>query len=383
MRHKVILRPFMLVIASLPSVHFYISRAMSSDNDSTYRPEDFTVHRFLNKGSNYSFIYDVSYKQNRFALKHVVVQSYDDLRNAQHERDILALIHSCKLKKNKLSVGGVGHCFLISLFGAFQTSPVDLYQLLTLAEGGDLFTQRIRRPKCKFTELEARFYLAELSCALSFLHITCHIIHRDIKSENILLDSDGHVMLADFNLAREVNRGVKYNSKELGGTYEYLAPESAPPKCISSFASDIYAVGMLALEMVNGTSRSIPSDATEPEIFEMIARGDRENCEGRVSEEFNRFVKCMCSLQPFGRPSSSDLKTLPFFGSSNHWCAIDWSAISNRQIAAPPLMSNDNSEDESNTEDRKSASVVWDSSGGQSFKGENLKHFYLKFRGAE
>lgn len=341
---------------------------------SSFSPEDFKIHRLLNKGkSTGSFLYDVSFKDKRFALKHVIARSSVDLRNAQRERDVLIHIRSCIANKGRRnrSIGGSGYRFMIRIHRAFQSSSVDLHQLMTLAVGGDLFEQRLLRPNLVFPEEEARFYLAELICALRFLHVTCNVIHRDIKTENILLDRHGHVLLGDFNLARRLPWG-KTLTNEVGGTFEYLAPESAPPKCSTSYASDIYSVGMLALELVLGVCRVIPSDASEEKIFEIITRGEREHSEGRTSDEFTRFINCLASDEPFCRPSVSELVQLPFFGTSCRWDAMDWDALIHRQIRPPRLLK----KSEESIPD--SVFVNWNSAEDSNFKGEILKNFHFE-----
>ena len=66
--------------------------------------------------------------------------------------------------------------------------------------GGDLYHQL--KLKDKFTEDEARLYLAEIIVALEFLHKN-KIIFRDLKPDNVVLDAEGHVKLTDFGLSRE------------------------------------------------------------------------------------------------------------------------------------------------------------------------------------
>ena len=94
----------------------------------------------------------------------------------------------------------MNHPFVVSLHYAFQ-SPERIFFVLDYANGGELFSHLMK--KVRFLEKETRFYAAELILALDHLH-EMGFIYRDIKPENILLDSEGHVKITDFGLSKAV-----------------------------------------------------------------------------------------------------------------------------------------------------------------------------------
>ena len=96
-----------------------------------------------------------------------------------------------------------------------------VYFIMEYVAGGDLFLQ-LRRAR-HFSEEQARFYIAEVILALEYLHKQ-GIIYRDLKLENILLDSEGHIKVADFGLCKEL-AGLEMKTSTFCGTPEYLAPE--------------------------------------------------------------------------------------------------------------------------------------------------------------
>ncbi len=100
-----------------------------------------------------------------------------------------------------------------------SADSVDRYLVVDLMNGGDL---RFHISRKTFTEDAVRFWMAELGCALRYCHQQ-GVVHRDVKPDNVLLDSEGHVHLADFNVASDFRPDRPLSSKS--GTLAYLAPE--------------------------------------------------------------------------------------------------------------------------------------------------------------
>ena len=141
-----------------------------------------------------------------FALKYIrkdeVVRS-ESVRNIIRERRMMEHLN---------------HPFLCNLRYSFQDMEY-LYLVIDLMNGGDL---RFHISRKTFTEEAIRFWMAELGCALRYIHGQ-GIVHRDLKPDNVLLDSEGHVHLADFNVASDFRPPTKLTSRS--GTLAYLAPE--------------------------------------------------------------------------------------------------------------------------------------------------------------
>ena len=139
---------------------------------------------------------------------------------------------------------GSKHPFVVSLHYAFQ-SPERIYFVLDYVNGGELFYHL--RKKVRFSEKETRFYAAELILALDHLH-ELGFIYRDIKPENILLDSQGHLKLTDFGLSKAVGED---KTNTLCGTAQYLAPEVIMRRDYNKMV-DWWGLGILIFEMAVG-----------------------------------------------------------------------------------------------------------------------------------
>ncbi|KAJ1500685.1 hypothetical protein HMI56_003684 [Coelomomyces lativittatus] len=180
-------------------------------------------------------------------LEKAVVVRLKQVEHIQSERDILMTI---------------SHPFIVSLYTTFQTKD-HLYFLLEYACGGELFSH-LRRAG-RFTQDVTRFYSAEITSALEYLHEQ-HIIYRDLKPENLLLDEMGHIKLTDFGFSKVVHD----RTWTLCGTPEYLAPEIIQGHG-HAFAVDWWALGILIYEMLAGYPPFY--DDTPYGIYEKILSG--------------------------------------------------------------------------------------------------------------
>lgn len=137
----------------------------------------------------------------------------------------------------------IEHPFIINFLTTFQDDR-RLFILMEFANGGELFTHL--RQEGRLSNEEARFLSGEMILAFECIH-AFHVVYRDLKPENVVIDVEGHLKLTDFGFAKV----VEDRTFTLCGTPEYLAPEIIQSKGHGR-GVDWWALGVLIFEMIAG-----------------------------------------------------------------------------------------------------------------------------------
>lgn len=159
------------------------------------------------------------------------------------------------------------------------------------------------------TEPETRFIFKPILDAVKFLHDN-YIIHRDIKLANIFLDENMHPKLGDFGLAKQVGVGSPWCNGR-AGTPSYMAPEVVVKPHVSSFASDIWSVGICLYTMIFDHT---PFDGgTVDETYKCVTSADlRIPAEPAISDELTLLIKRILQKGVLNRMRSSDILADPW-----------------------------------------------------------------------
>ena len=241
------------------------------------------------------------------------------------------------LNSERSTLAQVAHPFIVNLFCTFQDEQ-NLYLLLEYVQGGELFSH-LRRAG-RFSPDVARFYAANLILALEYLH-NQDIIYRDLKPENLLIDSLGYIKITDFGFAKHVTD----RTYTLCGTPEYLAPEIITANGHGKGA-DFWAYGVLLFELLAGYP---PFFADNPlEIYEKILQG-KFAFPAHIDYVAKDLIKRLLTgdlTKRLGnlKGGAMDIKTHRWFE------GVDWEAVETKQIRAPIIPVTNNPADTSNFE---------------------------------
>uniref|UniRef100_A0A8C1GYQ8 protein kinase C n=1 Tax=Cyprinus carpio carpio TaxID=630221 RepID=A0A8C1GYQ8_CYPCA len=235
------------------------------------------------------------------------------------------------------TVNSVRHPFLVNLFACFQTKEHVCF-VMEYAAGGDLM---MHIHADVFSEPRSIFYAACVVLGLEFLH-DHKIVYRDLKLDNLLLDTEGYVKIADFGLCKE-GMGFRDRTSTFCGTPEFLAPEVLTETSYTR-AVDWWGLGVLIFEMLVGES-PFPGD-DEEEVFDSIVN-DEVRYPKFLSTEAISIMRRLLRRNPerrlgAGERDAEEVKRHPFFRN------MDWTALLAKKIRPPFLPTIKGREDVSN-----------------------------------
>jgi len=283
---------------------------------------DFQKLKLLGKGS-FGEVYLVKFKKNNklYAMKILDKNDIIEKHQEEHtkiERDLLTRIN-CP--------------FIVNIKFAFQDKD-NLYIITDFMQGGELFFH-LHKEK-RFKDEKAKFYIIEIILAIEYLHKN-KMLYRDLKPENVLIDTNGHIKLTDFGLSKIIQK-PKEKAYTICGTPQYLAPEVLSDKGYDCTV-DWWSLGCVLYELLVGRSpfRILLGDSLNEDFYKKkILIPDY------VSDEAQDLITKLLIINPlkrlgYGEDGAYKIKQHPYFK------GINWDDAWNLKLKPPfiPNLSNE------------------------------------------
>lgn len=250
---------------------------------------------------------------------------------ALQKSQIVAMRQQKNVIREKEILAVVDHPFVIKLFQTFKDKH-RLYMLLELVQGGELFSRMQGATHAGREGIlspdHSRFYAACVADALAHLHER-HVAYRDLKPENLLIDSAGFIKVVDFGFAKV----VRDRTYTLCGTPEYLAPELISGKGHSR-GVDWWALGILIFEMASGYSPYMDERDDQLRVARNIMRAELKFPDFVTDRALQAIVRALLSRDVSKRlgmlrGGAADVRSHPFFSS------INWDDLLTLKVKTP------------------------------------------------
>jgi protein kinase X len=215
--------------------------------------DDYTILEKVGKTScGYIYICKNNKSNKVFLMK--ILPKFECLQNKTVER----------LSNEYAFLSTIYHPFIIELKGINNTNPLTLNFLFEYIPGGYLST--LLKSHKRFSIKDSKFYLASLITIIDYLHKK-NIIHRDLRPENILINKNGYIKLADFSFAKKMeSHDFTYS---MCGSPEYYSPEMIN-KSGYNISTDFWELGILLYEMLVGCTPFMDPDPIK--IYQKITK---------------------------------------------------------------------------------------------------------------
>lgn len=255
---------------------------------------DYQFNKQIGQGA-YAVVKEATHRTTK---RQVAIKVYDKFRLLDPQRK-KSVNHEIQILK-KLS-----HPHIVKLYDTIDTVK-QLYLVLELVKGKSLYSYVKSREGRRLGETETRRIFRQIVSGIAYCH-NRNVSHRDIKLENLLLDSHNDIKIIDFGFATSAPPGTKL--RVFCGTPSYMAPEIVTKKEYSGPPADMWALGVLLFAMLSG---KFPfKGANDKDLYKHIAKGDFSFLP-IVPAKAKTLIKRLMSVDPLKRPTCEDVLADPF-----------------------------------------------------------------------
>ncbi|XP_033210987.1 serine/threonine-protein kinase SIK3-like isoform X3 [Belonocnema kinseyi] len=197
------------------------------------------------------------------------------------------------------------HPHIIRLYQVMETEKM-IYLVTEYAPGGEIFDHLVRNGR--MVEPEARRVFRQIVYAVRYLHQK-RVVHRDLKAENLLLDVDNNIKIADFGFSNEYTPGVPLST--WCGSPPYAAPEIFEGKHYDGPRADVWSLGVVLYVLVCG---ALPFDGPTMQLLRSVVISGKFRIPFFMSAECEKLIRHMLVVEPERRLSISQILVHPWMG---------------------------------------------------------------------
>ncbi|KAH0951990.1 hypothetical protein HN011_005435 [Eciton burchellii] len=192
----------------------------------------------------------------------------------------------------------IRHPHIIRLYEVMETEKM-IYLVTEYASGGEIFDHLVRNGR--MLEPEARRIFRQIVLAVRYLHQQ-RVVHRDLKAENLLLDADNNIKLADFGFSNEYTPGVPLDT--WCGSPPYAAPEIFEGKPYDGPRADVWSLGVVLYVLVCG---ALPFDGATMQLLRSVVVSGKFRIPFFMSADCEKLIRHMLVVEPERRLSISQI----------------------------------------------------------------------------
>ncbi|KAJ8688389.1 hypothetical protein QAD02_024184 [Eretmocerus hayati] len=234
-----------------------------------------------------------------------------------------------KVCREVLIMKRLRHPHIIRLYQVMETDK-SIYLVTEYAPGGEIFDHLVRNGR--MTETEAKRVFRQIVYAVRYLHKR-NVVHRDLKAENLLLDADNNIKLADFGFSNEFKPGVLLST--WCGSPPYAAPEIFEGRQYDGPSADVWSLGVVLYVLVCGV---LPFDGPTMQQLRSVVISGKFRIPFFMTAECERLIRHMLVVEPERRLSIPQILNHPWMGGDGiEAMESDCEENSLNTIVNPPL----------------------------------------------
>ncbi|KAG7196230.1 Ribosomal protein S6 kinase alpha-5 [Scheffersomyces spartinae] len=285
---------------------------------------DFDVIKVLGRGAYGKVLLVKEKSTNKLYAMKQLKKALLIINNTIHE------VNYNRTVNEKTILQSVNHPNIVKLYYAFQDHN-KLYLILEYLDGGELFHHLAQERY--MPETKASYYIAQLIVAIRYLHVNLKVIYRDLKPENCMLNSYGHLVLTDFGLSKQTVDDVKLNS--LAGTAQYMAPEILKGEEYD-FGVDWWSLGCVCFDLLTGSPPFTGNN--NKKVMDKVMNAKKFlKFPFYLSLDAKDFLRKLLQVNPMKRVDLDDETQFKKIMQHRFFRTVDWKTLNDTDIIPPIL----------------------------------------------